>query len=94
MAESWGRLRERHIHAAIPAQALQVLVRIAHNADDFCRCLIDATNKEALADRVFSGRIARPKVAGEVFVDNGNPLLTFAIAFGKCAARFSGIRSV
>lgn len=82
------RLRERHVYTAVPAKFSQVLVCVTHNADDFCWCLVDASDKEMLADGVFSGGIIWPEMAGQVFVNDGDPLLTLPIAFRKCAAPF------
>ena len=61
-------------------------MRITDNANDFCWRLVDAANKQTLADWVFSCGITGPKMTGQIFIDDDNPLPTIAIAFGKGAA--------
>src|SRR6476660_4029653 len=59
---------------------------IGDNANHLSGFFVNATDEKTLTNRVLSGRIVRPEMAGKVFVDDDDSLSTFTIVLGKGAA--------
>lgn len=65
-------------------------MRVTDNADDLRRRLIHTAHQKAPADWVFFSGITGPKMTCQVFTDDRDPLLAFAIVLREHPPSFQG----
>lgn len=77
-----GQLSGGKAHLRLDVGRKSIFVNVTRHAHDFHRCL-PAAGKQVLPDWTWAPRVRGPEKARELFINNGNPRLAFAVLIRK-----------